>query len=639
MTMLTLLLVLSVLLAAAFSLSYLIRSSLSISLPTAVFGITAVLYVFGIFNLLLVGFWLVLAGIAIASVVSFALLVKDKELLTHLKSLLSPGLAIFVSLALFSFLLTRGMQLSSWDEFSHWGTIVKATFLFDAVGPYNPVELGFRSYPPSLSLFEYFVTKLGGAWLEGNIFWAYQLIIWSLFAPFLAQLTWRRWGQLFAVVPLVFVAPLAFFNSLNVTLIDPLLGMLFGYVLAIAYVGNILQWRLALHVGLAIFMLTLAKDAGTFMASLVVVLYIVRLLAAKKTSPEGWSWKRFAILGSIPTLSLVASNQSWSALVRERVDEPAFSSPIDIGAFFGALRGEGPAYWQEILSTFGFGVSNYPINNDGALAIPQLQLIVLFAIVLAIVEWQVSRRMGRRFGVASIGTVIVGAIVYTYGLLILYLFRFGEYEAVRLASYERYLGTYWAGIALFVALITIWLVAGSASSQTANGSRTNTEGIAELVVAGVVVLSLLVLSPVQKLGEFFTNPHGYSSQVRAQFEPVLEQAKQAGVKPGDRVWIIAQHTTGFEYLILRYKLLNNSVNDSGWSIGSPLDPSDVWTIQKTANEWSEELKDYDFVLVYRATESFVEEFGEVFNAPLGAKSSMVFKVVTEGNATILKPSA
>jgi hypothetical protein len=633
----TFLIVLAVLLAAAFSLSYLIRSSLLISLPTAVFGITAVLYIFGIFNLLLVGFWMVLAAIAAATIVGIALLVKDKELLSHLKSQLSPGLAIFISLALFGFFLTRGMQLSSWDEFSHWGTIVKATFLFDAVGPYNPVDLVFRSYPPSLSLFEYFVTKLGGAWLEGNIFWAYQLIIWSLFTPFLAQLSWRRWGQLFAVVPLVFVAPLAFFNSLNVTLIDPLLGMLFGYALAIAYVGNILQWRLALHVGLAVFMLTLAKDAGTFMAALVVVLYIVRLLAAKKTSPEEWSWKRFAILGSIPTLSLVSSNQSWSALVKARVEAPAFSGPIDIGAFLGAFRGEGPAYWQEVLSTFGFGVSNYPINNDGALAIPQLQLIVLFAILLGILEWLVSRRMGRRFGFASIAAVTVGAVAYTYGLLVLYLFRFGEYEALRLASYERYLGTFWAGIALFVALITIWLVAGSASSQATNGSNTSTGGMAELVVTGVVVLSLFVLSPVQKLGEFFANPHGYSSQVRAQFEPVLEQAKKAGVEPGDKVWIIAQHTTGFEYWVVRYSLMGNSVNPGSWSLGSKLDEGDVWTVEKSPSEWSRELTDYDYVLILRATDSFVAEFGALFRSPSDLSTWSIFEVdESEGEISLIR---
>ncbi len=628
--MLTLFVVLSVLLLAAFSLSYLIRSSLLISLPTAIFGITAVLYTFSLFNQLLLGFWVVLAVIALATLVSFVLLFKERDLVSHLKSLLSPGLVIFVFLALFSFLLTRGMQLSSWDEFSHWGTVVKATYLHDAVGPYNPVDLGFRSYPPSLSLFEYFVTKLGGPWLEGNIFWAYQLIIWSLFTPFFAQLTWRRWGQLLVVIPLTFVAPLAFFNSLNLTLIDPLLGMLFGYALAIAYVGNVLQWRLALHVGLAVFMLTLAKDAGTFMASLVVALYLARLFAAKKINPEEWRWKRFALLGSIPTLSLIASNQSWAALVSARVDAPSFQNPIDMGAFFGALRGEGPAYWQEIIATFGFGVSSYPINTDGAVAIPQLQLVVLVAIVLAIFEWLVSRRMGRRFGLASVGTVTIGAVVYTYGLLVLYLFRFVEYEAVRLASYERYLGTYWAGIALFVALITIWLVAGSASSQTTNGSKTNTESMAELVIAGVVVVGLFVLSPVQKLGEFFANPHGYSSQVRAQFEPVIEQARDAGIETGDKVWIIAQHTTGFEYWVLRYSFMENETNSGFWSLGSKADENDVWTSEQSAPDWAEKLRDFDFVVVFRQSSSFQSEFAPLFKSPAEVKDSTVFAVDKTG---------
>jgi hypothetical protein len=314
----------------------------------------------------------------------------------------------------------------------------------------------------------------------------------------------------------------------------------------------------------------------------------------------------------------------------------AFSSPIIIAEFFGALRRDGPACWQEILSTFGFGVSNYPINNDGALAIPQLQLIVLFALVLAGFEWMVSRRMGRKFGLASIATVTVGAIVYTYGLLVLYLFRFGEYEAVRLASYERYLGTYWAGIALFVALVAIWLVVGSSSSEPLKGSKTKTEGVPELVVAGIVVVSLFVLSPVQKLAEFFANPHGYSSQVRTQFEPVLEQAKLAGIQPGDKVWIIAQHTTGFEYFILRYELLNNRVNEPGWSIGSPFDETDVWTTPKTQAEWGSDLREYDYVLIYGASESFVSEFGGLFENTQEISASTVFEVLDNGSSVSLK---
>jgi hypothetical protein len=631
----TYLLVTLILLLAAFSLSYLIRSSLLISLPTAIFGITLVLYLFSLFNQLLIGFWVVLAVIGLATIASCVLLIRDRQLVSHLRSLLSPGLAIFVAFALFSFLLTRGMQLSSWDEFSHWGTIVKATFLYDAIGPYNPVALNFRSYPPSLSLFEYFVTKLGGAWLEGNLFFAYQLIIWSLFTPFLAQLTWRRWGQVIVVVPLMFIAPLAFFNSLNVTLIDPLLGMLFGYALAITYVGNILQWRLALHVGLGIFMLTLAKDAGTFMAALVVALYLIRLLGAKKTSPDEWSWKRFIALGFIPTLCLLVSNQSWAALVREKVASPAFSNPIDLVAFFGAFRGEGPAYWQEILSTFGFGVSSYLINSGGSFALAQVPLLLLFVLVLSGLEFVVSRRMGRKFGLALIGLTTGGAIVYTIGLLALYLFRFGEWEAVRLASYERYLGTYWTGIVLFIALVTIWLVAGTSSSEQSKGSKRKSDGAPEMVLAASVFVFIVALSPAQKLGEFFANPNGYSSQVRAQFEPLLEKAEQAGIQSGDKVWIIAQHTNGFEYWVLRYSLMGSEVNPTGWSIGSPASEEDIWTVGKSPNDWAQNLSDYDYVLIFSLTDSFATEFDGVFDVGPDIGSSHVYKVSGDSSDLLL----
>jgi hypothetical protein len=622
----TYLLVTSILLLAAFSLSYLIRSSLLISLPTAIFGITAVLYLFGLLNQLLVGFWIVLGVVSIATIASTVLLIRNKELVPHLKSLLTPGLAIFMSLALFSYLMTRGMQLSSWDEFSHWGTVVRATFLYDAIGPYNPADLMFRNYPPSLSLFEYFVTKLGVDWLEGNIFWAYQLMIWSLFTPFLAQLTWVRWRQVILVAPLMLIAPLAFFNSLSMTLIDPILGMLSGYALAIAYVGNVSQWRLVLHLGLAIFMLTLAKDAGAFMACMVVALYLIRLLTAKNASREEWTWKRFAILGSFPILSLIASNQSWAALIRERVVSPAFSEEIDLAALFGAFSGEGPDYWQQVISTFGFGLTNYPINPDGVVAIPQLQLLLLFASALVALEWMVSRRMGRKLGLALIGIAVSGAGVYTFGLLALYLFRFGEWEAVRLASYERYLGTYWSGISLFIALVTIWLVTGSGSPETGMSPKSRHLGLTESVTATVVILALLSLSPVQKLSQFVANPHGYSSQVRAQFDPVLEKARRAGVKRGDKVWIIAQHTSGFEYWVLRYSLIGTDVNPYGWSVGTPASDDDIWTLEKTPSDWRQSLTNYDFVLIYRLTESFAEEFGSLFAESPDLGSSQVFRV-------------
>ena len=114
--------------------------------------------------------------------------------------------------------------------------------------------------------------------------------------------------------------------------------------------------------------------------------------------------------------------------------------------------------------------------------------------------------------------------------------------------------------------------------------------------------------------------------MRAQFEPVLEQAKQAGIEPGDRVWIIAQHTTGFEYWVLRYSLMENETNSGTWSLGSKADENDVWTVEKSASEWAQDLADYDYVVVLNSTDSFTEKFGELFENQAELMGNAVFAV-------------
>ena len=234
-----------------------------------------------------------------------------------------------------------------------------------------------------------------------------------------------------------------------------------------------------------------------------------------------------------------------------------------------------------------------------------------------------------------IGRTTGGAIVYTIGLLALYLFRFGEWEAVRLASYERYLGTYWTGVVLFVALVTIWLVAGTSSSEQIKGSKRKSERVPEMVLAASVFVFIFALSPAQKLGEFFANPNGYSSQVRALFEPLLENAEQAGVQAGDKVWIIAQHTNGFEYWVLRYSLMGSEVNPNGWSIGSPASDEDIWTLGKSPSDWAQNLWDYDYVLIYALTDSFATEFEGVFDVIPDIGSPHVYKVAGDGPDLLL----
>jgi hypothetical protein len=69
----------------------------------------------------------------------------------------APSTVAFVSLSLISLYKSKDWVLSLWDEFSHWGLFAKAMYEYAALAPATPVDLWHANYPPSISLFQYFV--------------------------------------------------------------------------------------------------------------------------------------------------------------------------------------------------------------------------------------------------------------------------------------------------------------------------------------------------------------------------------------------------------------------------------------------------------------------------------------------------
>jgi hypothetical protein len=126
-------------------------------------------------------------------------------------------------------------------------------------------------------------------------------------------------------------------------------------------------------------------------------------------------------------------------------------------------------------------------------------------------------------------------------------------------------------------------------------------------------------------------------QKRWPFIPVKVAIESAKMPEESKVWIIAQHTVGFEYYVLRYEMLDAQFGKVPWSIGSPYGDEDIWTDpNRDSEKWSQELRDYDYVVLYKTTESFNNEFGSLFEAGI-IDSNSVYKVVkTESDVSLSK---
>jgi len=233
--------VVAVVLLVAVLLAWITRIDLAYLFAPAIFLITGWSLIFGLLGYL---------GLAMESLVLFIgitlvfYLVRSSGFRRHLiKSCYAPSTVAFASLSLISLYKSKDWALSQWDEFSHWGTVVKAMYEFKALGPATPADLWAVNYPPGVSLFQYFVLDFSPYWREGLLFWATHLMVISLLVSVLAKTTQRLVIEVFFKLFLALVASVVFFNPLDNIYSDPLLALAFGFSILISINAATLEGR------------------------------------------------------------------------------------------------------------------------------------------------------------------------------------------------------------------------------------------------------------------------------------------------------------------------------------------------------------------------------------------------------------
>jgi hypothetical protein len=127
------------------------------------------------------------------------------------------------------------------------------------------------------------------------------------------------------------------------------------------------------------------------------------------------------------------------------------------------------------------------------------------------------------------------------------------------------------------------------------------------------------------------------SVARESFIPIKEAIKEAQIPQHSKVYIIANHTIGFEYYVLRYEMAGMRFGQVPWSIGEPYGSSDYWTDPAwDAEKWSQELRAFDYVVLYSTTESFNTEFGSLFESGVVDPNTVYRVIKTEDTVSLSK---
>jgi len=543
------------------------------------------------------------------------LLLKHRQFqFVVLKNVMSAGSLSFLLFSAVSYFKTKDWMLSQWDEFSHWGTTVKAMHQFALLGPANPAELWAAEYPPGLALFQYFVIDISPSWSEGLLFWSLHLLAISMIVVALAECTFRAPGELIFKLFCTLLAATAIFDIFSSIYADPSLALTFGFSIFLAVKASGLGNKWAVPFAATVGYLSLIKETGIYFS---VVAILVNILSTKFTSKS----QKFTLVkryfpAIVATASTFAVTLSWRLFVS--INEKANQNFTSTNIASQLLDVENKTFNVEITKGFYrafFDQNLSPLNYNllGMTGFRWTISCLLFFLIWAIFSGRTNFKRNLSLGF----TLFFTTGIYLVLLIVLYLTWFSENEARSLASFTRYVGAWYQGLFFAIVLLILSEFKFNLKEFFEERKETNVASNLKLQIGSFLVFTVLLtsLSSIYTYMEMLKSNQFRGNGVRATYEPIKEKIMATKIPDQSKVWIISQNSSGFDYYVLRYEMINLKFGDAAWSIGTPYDESDIWTDARiSATQWSQELRDYDYVVLYANSESFNEEFSTIFES-------------------------
>lgn len=561
-----------------------LKKNIGSTFVITVLSIIVTLYLFGLLNILPIGVYFI-------ELTSLGMLIyecryfykhKDKLRSTIFNKENTIFTLIFIGLSV----IHEGRMISSWDEFSHWGDVVKAMFTIDDFATSSKSMSQFQSYPPAMSLFQYFLMKLGNKYIEGHMFIAAQLFFVSLIMTFVSK-NKKVIDALITAVILLFVPSLIFNNFYTTIFIDCILGLVFGYIL-LSIIVNEYDKHQIINLILSIFTLVLLKDVGIFLALIAIAMIIVDLIFVKKKIKFKRNFyeknKKYIWLVAGGIAAIAIAKATWNFDININDARISFGNEITFRGILNFITRQNLGYRGIVIGNF---IRNLYTENiiSSIVNFNTITLSVFLTLLLIPALKNVSNSK------YYIGCILSGLLIYIIGLVFIYCFKFTEYEAVRLASYSRYISIY------FVAMI--FIVTAMITSNCSNK-----------------VIPLLVVLLFVPYTNFFAIRYTVreAMNVREPYETAIANLPEE-IDGDDKIYVLSQNTSGFDYWVLKYSLRPNEINENNtWSIGKPYNKEDIWTRNYSQTEWMNKLieEEYDYVYIYKADNQFISQYAELF---------------------------
>ena len=582
-------------------------------------GMILFMYVLGIIGLLKVSVYLILGATAALLILSFIKILKSKQFLKSLAPFFTPAALAFFLFFLFLLYAHYERLLHEYDEFTHWGDVVKAMAWIDDFSTSPLSHSYFQNYVPGMAIFQYLFEKLamifpGGIFVDWRLYFAYHLLTVIFLLPFFTVRKWRWFLPAFLLILFTALTPVFFDpESLSSIYVDGFLGLLAGAGFATLFLKKSSGWKTA-HILVICALLVLVKDVGLLFA---VTLGLAFLISEMPQIRE--NRKKFLILAGLTVAAVALPKILWEISIRvNHITFMKFRRPIKLDVLFRVITGQQAGYEAEVgaasINRLLTGVVGFHGPIEIKMIYPVLAAILIAVLMLFLFLWKKQDPEAHRQHRAAVWGALVTFVLYCLGMPLLYMFKL---NSDTLVSFDRYMG-----IMLTCLIVLIFLLAAAWMQERP-----------KWMIAGVgacVLIGAMTLNPVI-MGKYLNRESiGDQYYVLGRFDTFVREMNEIAGGEEKHVWLIAQESDGSEFWPLRYGIrpANGEIN-VGFSISDhtkSLYPGDIWTLIIPAEEWREKLKDYDYVMIWQADDTFREDYAALFENPADIADRTIFAV-------------
>lgn len=474
-----------------------------------------------------------------------------------------PKLSMIFFFALFVYFvfLLRGARFTSYDDFSHWGVVVKEMLLFHRMPNAQSAVIDFKTYPLSSSLFIYFTDLVIGQ-TESKMLIAQMMLNLSYGAAFCGILRRSRNTLLQSIVLLTSVLMIAGFIGYWRLWVDALLPLsAVAAAAVIIYNRNDIR-RACLTVLPILAAMGLMKNSGLYFVLVISFLLLYRTWKAKPTERGNkqtlvcWGYA----LGTVAFACMMV--YLWHAHTNYVFPDQTTKHTISLYNFETVFQNKTNDEVQAIVRAFVNQARSLHTVSTSFLLTVNLS-VAGFSLLLYFL-WRIRPTTMLKALVFSDGVLIA----YLVGMLGIYLFSMPTEEALRLAAYDRYASSVvifqlgMVGIGLILTLEPLWLAVDDQNNKIAARHR-----FRRAFSGGCALLLLWGCGHVAiggKYGIFYSKPD-YQQSLPAALDRLLPE-NNAGYT--DRRYLICNmadepqvwYTNGYLRYIAQYKLYSPQIS-------------------------------------------------------------------------------